>query len=214
MTETKKEKPMTPKRFLRLASGAKSAIGFLAAHREFLETGELADITSPILAKVDDKALMPTPALQEIQAVVWGHIMAEDLAKAEASLLKGSKSPSTKKDLPFEARIVDEAGNVMFRVSESGKEVELIETFLMPQDAERWVHRQLFNGAPNWIGKILWAKCPIEQFKERTISRETAMEVTLRKGPSPLMHVTKVGSSGGLGFGVKVKQTVAKFSRG
>jgi len=217
MTETKTEKPMTPKRFLRLLNGAKSAIGFLAAHRDYLATGELADITSPILAKVDAKSTMPTPALQEIQAVVWAHCMAVDMAKAEASILRGATSKgSTKEPLPFEAKIVDSEGNIQFRTTESGEEKELLQTFNMPQDAERWVHRQLFNGAPGWIGKITWAHCPekLADFKVRTIARETAIEVTLRKGPSPVMHVTKVGGSGGLGFGVKVKQTVAKFSRG
>jgi len=215
MTETKTEKPMTPKRFLRLLNGAKSAIGFLAAHRDYLATGELADITSPILAKVEDKAIMPTPALQEIQAVVWAHCMAADMAKAEASILKSNTSKgSTKELLPFEARIVDPAGNVQFRTTESGDEVELIQTFNMPQDAERWVHRQLFNGAPNWTGEVTWAHCPekLVDFKVRKIARETAIEVTLRKGPGPVMH--KTAASGGLTSKIKVKPTVTKFSRG
>lgn len=215
MTETKTEKPMTAKRFLRLLGGAKSAIGFIAAHREYLVTGELADITSPIVAKVDEKAIMPTPALQEIQAVVWAHCMAVDMAKAEASILKSSTSSgSTKEPLPFEARIIDTAGNIQFRTTANGEEKELRQTFNMPQDAERWVHRQLFDGAPDWTGEITWALCPekLVDFKVRKIARETAIQVTLRKGPGPVMH--KTGATGGLSSKMKCKPFTAKFSHG
>jgi hypothetical protein len=211
MTETK---PMTPKRLLRLLGGAKSAIGFIEAHRQYLATGELAEITSPILAKVDAKLVMPTPALGEIQAVIWSHCMATDLAKAEASMLKGN---GESKDPPaFEAKVLDAEGNIQFRTTESGEEKELVQGFKMPQDAERWCHRQLDAGAPGWHAEITWAHCPekLLQFKVRRIERDTAIQAMLRKGPGPVMHVTKVGAGGGLGFGVKVKQTVAKFSRG
>ena len=217
MTENRsvesKATPMTPRRLLKLLGNAKSAQGFLEAHRVYLTTGEVAPITSPILAMVDARHVMPTPALAEIQAAVWVHIMAKDLSKAEASLVKSDGEE--KEPPPFEARILDEVGNVQFRTTDSGEEKELIAGFKMPQDAERWCNRQLDAGAPGWHGEVTWFNCPekLSDFRVRVISRDNAIQAMLRKGPGPVMHVTKVGA-GGLGFGCKVKQSVAKFSRG
>lgn len=213
MTDTeKKPRNMTPRGFLHKLSSAKSAIGFIEAHRAYLTTGELAPITSPIVAMVDAKQVMPTPALAEIQATVWSHVMASDLEKAERSLEpKEEKEPKA-----HVAMILDEVGRVQFRKTESGEMKELIADFDMPQDAERWVDRQLDAGAPDWHGEITWTKCPerLAEFKVRIVDRNTSIQRMLRKGPGPVMHTTKVGSGGGLGFGVKCKQSTAKFSRG
>jgi hypothetical protein len=210
MTEAKKERKMTPKGFLRKLSTAKSAIGFIEAHRAYLTTGELAPLTSPIVHMVDSGALMPTPALTEIQSAVWSHIMLQDQSKAERFLLpKEEKEPKA-----YVAQILDELGRVQFHVTDSGDMKELIADFDMPQDAERWVDRQLVDGAPNWHGSITWLLCPEKLNPVRIVSRDESMKRLLR-APRMAVHKTvKVGTSGGLGFGVKVKQDAAKFSRG
>lgn len=209
MTETKKRN-MTPKGFIGKLRAAKSALGFIEAHREYMTTGELSPITSPILAMVESGKLMPTPALSTIQDMVWNHIMLQDQAKAEKSLLpKEGAAPKN-----FIAQILDELGRVQVRTKDNGEEESLEKDFDMPQDAERWVDRRLVEGAPDWHGVITWLKCPEKLDPVRSISREESMGRVL-KAPRMALHKTvKVGASGGLGFGCKVKQDTAKFSRG
>lgn len=206
------ERKMTPKGFLSKLSSAKSAIGFLAAHREYLTTGELATLTSPIVRMVDERQLMPTPALAEIQAVVFRHVMEADLRKAEKSLVPsiGNKEPKA-----FIATIRDAEGRVQWAKTESGEDIELSKEFDMPQDAERWCDRKLFDGAPDWHGEILWTKCPekLADFKVRQVAREDSMARILRQPGSMATRTVKVGGNG-LGFGVKVRNDVSKFSHG
>src|SRR5579864_9472553 len=97
MAETK-ERKMSPKGFLHKCTtkAANSAIAFLAAHRTFLETGELAIKTSPLLAKLDAGELLPTPCLKEIQYAVMTHIIESDQNKLDAKVQAAQEgSPKT-----------------------------------------------------------------------------------------------------------------------
>lgn len=64
---------MTPKMFLARSTGKVSAAAFLAQYREYLLTGKLAELTMPILQKLDKGEVMPTPALNEIRSIVAAH---------------------------------------------------------------------------------------------------------------------------------------------
>ena len=153
MSKTK-ERQMTPKGFLHKTTtkAAASASAFLTAHRSFLETGELAPLTSPILRKLDDRELMPTPALEAIKAVVLGHILAKETHKAEERLAGGDMGGRTPKN--WLATIYNKDGNICTRLKEDGKEVALQQEFDAPQEADRWTDRRLFDGEADWFGVV------------------------------------------------------------
>jgi hypothetical protein len=201
------ERKMTPKGFLHKSSGKVSAAAFLSQHREFLTTGELAPLTSPILAKLDKGEILPTPALQEVQGVVLSHILAQDVRKGEESMRKAQESPKSAK--PWTARILDGKGNVCTRVKEDGEVEDLIKSADSSSELDRWVDRRLFDGAPDWHGEITHATMTIKT----KVLRNDAIARILRPGTPPAFR--KVGGSDGkLGFGVKVRNDVSRFSRG
>src|ERR1700687_5031424 len=98
MSETKKPRVMTPRGFLHKASGKVSAIAFLAQHKAWLETGELACKTTPILVKLEEHKAILLEAKQdteeeagkardEIRGVVLNHMLAKEANKAEEKIL-------------------------------------------------------------------------------------------------------------------------------
>lgn len=201
------ERKMTAKGFLHKSNGKVSAAAFLAQHRDFLTTGELASLTSPILAKLDKGEILPTPALHEVQSVVLSHILAQDAVKGEAKMRKDQEEP--KKAKPWTATIFDSKGNVCTRVKEDGEEEDLVKSGDSSMDLERWVDRRLFDGAPDWHGVISHNVLNVST----TVERDQSIARILRK---PLPPATRQvgGSTSKLSFGVKVRNDVAKFSRG
>lgn len=212
MTNTKTQRAMTVKGFLNKLSGARSAIAFIEAHRQYLTIGELAPITSPIVAKVDRREVMATPALNEIQQAVFAHMMAEDLSKAEASLLKSNEP--TKEPKPYEARLCDENGNTMYRQDPKGEWVEITSSHDLGQRAEGWADRTLVeHGEPRSYVEIVWTKCPdkLPGLKVRRIERDGAMSREL----APKGGTTGGRTGGGDGaWRMKAVQTKAHFSKG
>ena len=202
------ERKMTPKGFLHKATtkAANNATAFLAAHRQWLETGELAPLTSPILRKLDERDMMPTPALEEIKNVVLCHFLAQETKKAEDQMAKASE-PKVQK--AYIATIYDAKGNVATVLTEEKEEKELRQSFDMAQDAERWCDRRLFDGAPDWHGTVESTKGlpPIHVLREDAIAR------ILKQPKGPAVH-TKGVSTKKLGFGVKAKGDHFHFSKG
>src|SRR6476660_953615 len=102
--ETMSDKIISPKMFLHKASQAKSAIAFIAAYREWMETGQIASALSPILARIDNKELFPTPGLLEIRNAVLVHHLTAEVQKAEAEQakreVKANTPPPNKNYLP------------------------------------------------------------------------------------------------------------------
>lgn len=205
------ERKMTAKGFLAKTNqkAAASASGFLAAYREYLLTGEVAYATADIVAKVDSKELMPTPALDEIKRVVLAHVLEIDRIKAEEAIERAN-NPQSNSNKPFEARILDAAAgsSVCTRIKEDGTSEKLIKKFDKPQDAERWVDRRLFDGAPSWYGVVTHRSAEWD-----VIERDTSIGRILKR-PQGLVTKSNKFGSGGLGFGVKVHEKPVKFSRG
>jgi hypothetical protein len=207
-----KERKMSPKGFLHKCStkAANSAIAFLAAHRAFLETGELAVKTSPLLAKLDAGELLPTPCLKEIQYAVMTHIIESDRNKLEAKIeaaAQGGTSTGTRK--PWVATIYNAAGVVQTRETEDGPE-DLIKGFDLGQEADRWVDRRLFEGASDWYGTVEHQVIPNLHSR---IERADSIARILKQPKGPTVHV-RGKSTKTLGFGVKAKETRVSFSRG
>lgn len=207
------ERKMSPKGFLHKATtkAAGNATAFLAAHRAWLETGELSSLTSPILRKLDEKEVMPTPALEEIKEAVYIHYLNQETKRGEDAMAKAN-APKVHKN--YLASILDVSGNVVsiIRTKDDGtkEEVELEESFDMAQQADGWVDRRLFDGASDWHGVIQHTKIAC---LKTVVMREDAIARILKKPKAPACH-TKGVSTKSLGFGVKAKGDHFHFSKG
>jgi len=219
MRTTSKTRNMTVKGWLHKTNtkAAASAEGFIAAHREWLETGSLAEVTSPILRMMDEGQIFPTPALELLKTEVWTHHLRVEASKAEAKLLADqSGGTDTRTAKPWIARIFDAKGNLVIAQNSKGELVELEETFHSASDADRWTDRRLFEGAPDCFGVIQHTQIRRSSDGEpitSVIMRQDAIARILKTPKSPLSK--KTGSRDNkLSFGVKVAQSRCHFSHG
>lgn len=210
----KAERKMTEKGFLHKCTtkAAASAGAFIEAHRQFLKTGSLATVTEPILAKIDSKELMPTPGLQEIRDVVFAHMMAKEIERAEESLER-TNEPRIPKN--WCAAIYDKNGSPLTKLK-GEKEIELVEEFDHPQDADRWVDRRLVDGEPGCFGVVHHTTLVGKNgdLISSTILRGDAFARVFQKKRQPVLDKPKSTGGGGLGFRPKAQQSTAKFSHG
>lgn len=216
MSETKKPRAMSVKVFLHKASGKVSAAAFLVAHREWLENGHLAEVTSPILRMLDEEQVMPTPALDLIKDAILTHHIRIEASKAERRLEEQQESnPSSHTNKSWVARIFDSKGNLVETANTKGEIVELEMTFNLASDADRWVDRRLFEGAPDWFGVVQHTKIMRADGEPITtvIMRADAIARILKK-PTPGVSKKTGGKDSKLSFGVKVHQSRAVFSHG
>lgn len=204
---------MTPRRFLRKSTSAKvSADAFLASHREWLETGELAQFTSPLLAKLDSKELLPTPCLNEINNLVLAHMLGQDIAKGEAQMDKAARTGEGK---PYLSTVYDSKGNICTRINDEGNEVELVQDFERLSDAANYADRKLFDGAPDWFAVIQHLKLIDKETNEpmaTIVMRDEAIARVLRGKAGAVMHRNR--SSSALTWKPKVKESRCHFSHG
>lgn len=219
-----KEKKMTPKWFLHKASTktANSAQAFIAAHRAFLETGDLAEVTSPILRLMDDKQVMPTPALQLITQAVLSHMLKVEVDKADRQIRDQMRAEETGESKGFGTRkdwyacIKDAQGNIVETTNTVGEVVELEQGFDLASQAERWVDRRLFDGAPDWYGEV--AHTTMTSAKDGLpltlrVERSDAIARILKKPKGPTIH-RRAQSTAKLSFGVKIRESRSTFSHG
>lgn len=189
---------------------AANAAGFLGQYREWLETGEVAELTSPILAKLDAKELLPTPALKEITSVVFAHMMAQESVKAEKSVAKSrEEKPKTEK------RVVATVYTAKGEIAVDSEGNEIVQGFDMVQDAERWADRRLVESSPDCICKIVQTtvKDRNGQAMVSEVTREEAFG-RIYKGRKMASHKKTGVSMSRLGFGVKAKNDRFHFSHG
>jgi hypothetical protein len=208
----KKERKMSPKGFLHKCTtkAANSAIAFLAAHRAWLETGEVAAKTSPLLAKMDKGEVLPTPCLKEIQYAVMAHIIESDRTKLEDKIAAAAEGTPTSTRKSWCATIFDSKGVMQTRTKDNGDVEDLLKGFDLSSDADRWVDRRLFDGASDWYGTIEHTVIPNVCTR---VERSDAIARILKQPKGPTVHV-KGRSTKTLSFGVKVKESRASFSRG
>src|ERR1019366_8895727 len=90
------ERKMTSKGFLfkSTTKAANSALGFIASHRHWLETGEACEAASPILRLIDEGTLMPTPGLEQLRCAVLSHMLLASANKAEAAIEEAQQESS------------------------------------------------------------------------------------------------------------------------
>lgn len=202
------ENRMTPKAFLH-KTGTKAAVSasaFLQAHRNWLLTGEIADLARPILFRLDCGTVMPTPALQEIAAACMGHLMAMAALQIEKSAEKAEETKSSK---AWMVSVFDETGKIAVRISEEGEAQELTKSFDLASAADRWADLRLFEGAAGYFATITHSSLNVET----VVQRDDAMARILRKKPGAICHQPKQGT-GALSFRPKVKESHSRFSHG
>lgn len=215
MSEQKKERKMTVKGFLSKASkqGVKSAEGFIAQHRAWLEEGSLGEVTKPILVKLDAKQVYPTPALEMLSAVVLGYHYNQAQVQHEAAQ-EAAEVPRTQKK--WIATIYDAAGAVQTRKNAKGEDEDLIKGFDLEQDANRWCDRRLFDGAPDWFGTVVSSSMVDGKgdLLSTVILRQDAIARILKQPRGAVVRQPPKGGSR-LSFGIKnAKTTRVEFSRG
>ena len=125
---------MNHKQFLVKSGSAKiSAMAFITSAREFLCTGELSQLTQPILSKVDSREVMPTPALDELRKIVYNHMLLQAQVKVNSpkSQVHSSKN--------YLASVYDNAG-------------ELLESkvFASSVSAESWIDNQIVESIDDY----------------------------------------------------------------
>ena len=200
------KKPMTVKSWLRKADSKVSPAAFLAAHRTWLETGELAEVASPILRIFDEGQLLPTPALDLLKDAVFTHWHAAEVAKAERRIDEAGQRESTKVVKNWLACVYTAKGEPID---------ELEQSFALASDADRYIDRKLFDGMPGSFGVVSHTVImradgdPIST----VVTRDDAIARILAKPKAGAFK--KTGSRDGkLSWGVKAKQSHASFSRG
>lgn len=234
MSDEKKARNLTSKGLLHRAKIAKSALGFFQQYREYLVSGELAPITSPIVAAVDSGDVLPTPALNEVINLVFAHNLAKDVKQAEDKMARNMAESQTEK--AYVATIYDEHGQIATRIiqdgekqlivdnegevigaraKKAGKVENLTKGFENHERAIEWAYRRLFEGASGWTAQIVSTRLFTKSGAPFTtvVDRDEAIRKLFPRGKTPIMHKRKE-TTNKLSFGVKARNDVAKFSYG
>ena len=196
------ERKMSLKGFLNKANSkaANSANAFLTAHKEFLMTGQLGELTGPILIRLDNRELLPTPALSEIKQLVLGYMIAQQVVSGQPKV-RDPKDPNTKASTstskPYTGEVYDEFNTVIYS--------QAFEAHIRAQD---WCDRRLVLDAGNgWIGKII-DNCTQ---RESIVDRDSAFSRMLKVNKPP---VSKKTGSGDGKWRMRAVGDHAYFSRG
>lgn len=215
------ERKMSFSGFLKKATSAKSALGFLSAHRNYMLTGELSPVLSPIVALIDDGTLMPTPAVEQIAQAVLSHIVASDQAALEARIQKSAgkvalaalPKPEVEKEekalAPWIVSVYDSTGQICTRVKNNGDVEDLVKGFNDSSSADRWAIRRLLEQASDSVAHVDHSYLPIHTI----MTRNTAMSIALKQPKSAVTRPQSKGSQK-LSFGCKVKESRSVFSGG
>lgn len=201
------ERKMTAKGFLHKAStkAANSALAFIAAHREFLTTGELGSVTGPILIKLDSKEILPTPALGEIKQAVLGYMVAEQITAGQAKLERASEPAKPKN---YTATVYTETGEIATRVNEAGETVDMVQGFEDYMRAQDWCDRRLALDAGNgWTAKVLDNRSQ----RECEVDRDDAFARFFKRPKAPTMRQSGTGDGK---WRMRAKGDHFHFSRG
>lgn len=218
MTNSVKTRSMSPKGFLHKTTtkAAANAAGFLAQHREWLQTGQLAELTAPVLTGLDEKTILPTPALEQIKKIVLDYHLASEIAKAAEAMVKSEESSGGGSSKNYIATIYNSKGEVQTRIDEkTGKEKELSQGFDSEQAASGWCDRRLFDGAPDWFGVVESQHVFRNDGSSftTTVLRNDAIGRIL-KAPKGAVMKRQKKATGRLSFGVKTHPSRASFSHG
>jgi hypothetical protein len=210
------ERKMTIKRFIHAASTSKvSPITLIAANQEFLSSDELSDITGPILARIQNGDVLPTPGMNELCQALFAYSLVQKVKQAEKDLEKESnpgKGRATTK--AYSATVYNEKHEVCQRINEKGNAVNITANFDLSSEADSWADRRLIEGASDWyaviVSNTMTGKDGLPL--SLTITRDDAFARIYKQGRSAVCKGPAKSSS--LKWVGKAKQDHAKFSRG
>lgn len=201
MSNEKKERKMTLRGFVHKASSAKSAIGFLASHAEFIrQYSNLA----PLLDSYEKGKELAGNTLKQIRDLAYQRMLDEEI---EAARLRGEKSGEERerKVYPYTVTIFCKDGSNVVEGKSDG--------FSLMQEAERWADRRLFEDASSLYAEVVSTHIGKNGPIKWTIQRGDAIARTLPRKVGPVMKGS-AKSTGKLSFGVKAKNDTFYFSRG
>jgi hypothetical protein len=208
MSQDKKTRPMTPKRFATRTLSAKVSVeGFLAAHRQFLDG---YSFLSPILQAYDSKQLLPSPTLATIQSALLSHYMLMERNKALAKMAARQEeeaAPTKNYTVSLYVKTFDKEGNMSVEVGQihTRKWVEkenpttgkvYLEPYTVSKaatweaatygEAERLADRKLFSREDSLYATIQNNyDTPITTY----VQRSDAVYRTLRQAKAPVSRV-------------------------
>lgn len=195
MSNDKKPRTMTLKGFVHKASSAKSAIGFLAAHADFIRQHATL---APFLDSYEQGKELATATLIQIRDLAFAR-MVDDEIEAARTRATNVREPKVK---TYTVTIMTKDGE--------GKS----EGFAMMQDAEGWADRRMFEDASSLYAEVVSTHVgksgtPIKW----QVMRQDSIARTLKGKGGPVMK-SQSKTTSSLGFGVKVHNDRCSFSRG
>jgi len=198
MTTEKKARNMTLKGFVHKASSAKSAMGFLAAHAEFIRK---YDDLATLLDSYEKGKEIATAVLTQIRDRAFVRMVDEEIAAAKAKS-QNVREPKVKN---YTVTIWCKDGS---QVAEG-----VSEGFTLMQEAEGWADRRLFEDASSVYAEVVSTMIGKNGPITWRIERGDAIARVLKSKRGPVMK-GQSKSAGSLSFRPKVKEDHFYFSRG
>ena len=194
------QKTMTLKGFVRKATLAKSAIGFLDAQKEFIRQHSFL---APTLADYEGGKVAATAALNVIRDIAFAHMVDADIEKARA---RGAREPKEKAPKSYTVVLFHKEGSRIVDGESKG--------FDTLQEADGWADRKLFADASTVHAEILTPMMgKNNQAIKFTIMRQDAIARILKAKKGPMMKNSS-SRSGSLSFKPRAKNDTCHFSRG
>ncbi len=196
------KKGMTLKGFVRKASAAKSAMGFLDAQKDYIRQHPFL---TPTLTEYESGKVPASLALTAIRDIAFKYMVDAELDKAK---IASEKEPGTrvKKIKKYSVTIFLKQGLLVVAGDDEG--------FDILQDAEGWADRRLFENASAVHAEIVTMMAGKDGKAIKFIShRQDAIARVLKQKKAPFTK-NQSSSGGGLGFRPKVKNDHFYFSRG
>lgn len=193
------------KRFIAGPGNKVSSAAFIAAHREFLETGSLAPLTAPVLAALDEGKVPPTPALGLLQQMVLDSLLMQTV-QAAAVKIAAANAPMVKKTtLPFTVTILGKDGQPVMVDGEalsSNQESQF--------KANGWASRRLAEGSPEWTARVVDNRNGLSE----VINRDQAMVTVFRPRAGAGPVVKRPNPNGRLNQHMRLREDTPRFSKG
>ena len=192
-------KGMSLKGFVRKATVAKSAIGFLDAQKEFIRQHSFL---APTLEQYESGKVHATAALETIRDLAFVTMRDQEIENAR---VRSQKEPNETVAKPYTVILFHKDGS---QIVEGDSE-----SFDLLQKADGWADRRLVADASTVHAEILTTMIgKNNQPIKFMVMRQDAIARMLKAKRGP---VTKGGTtSSSLGFKPKVKNDVSHFSRG
>ena len=228
-TTNKSPKILTATSWIKKANSSKlSASVFIAAHRNWLETGQYAEIASPILRMHDtekadllsNKLDTEAPAckyLELIKDAIFTHWHQSEIKAAENKMAVKDNSPSVSSNSKnWTAIVYNSKGDIQTRTTDSGEVQDMVKSFQMVNDADRWCDLRLVIDCTSDCYAVISHNHMMRADGDpisTVVMRQDALARIFKAKKRPFFVKTGVRDNS-LSFSPKVGQTRMHFSHG